>query len=56
VVKPRGRIVVGELFGDPHMVTHKALRRRADAAGLEVQGGLGGALWHYTRLQPILRP
>jgi ubiquinone/menaquinone biosynthesis C-methylase UbiE len=56
VVKPRGRIVVGELFGDPHMVTHKALRRRAEAAGLEVQGGLGGALWHYTRLQPILRP
>jgi ubiquinone/menaquinone biosynthesis C-methylase UbiE len=56
VVKPGGRIVVGELFGDPHMVTHKALRRRAEAAGLQVQGGLGGALWHYTRLQPVLQP
>jgi ubiquinone/menaquinone biosynthesis C-methylase UbiE len=56
VVKPRGRIVVGELFGDPHMVTHKALRRRAEAASLQVQSGLGGALWHYTRLQPILQP
>jgi ubiquinone/menaquinone biosynthesis C-methylase UbiE len=56
VVKPGGRIVVGELVGDPHMVTHKALRRRAEAAGLQVQGGLGGALWHYTRLQPVLQP
>jgi ubiquinone/menaquinone biosynthesis C-methylase UbiE len=56
VVKPGGRIVVGELFGDPHMVTHKALRRRAEAAGLQVEGGLGGALWHYTRLQPLVQP
>jgi ubiquinone/menaquinone biosynthesis C-methylase UbiE len=56
VVTSGGRIVVGELFGDPHMVTHKALRRRAEAAGLQVQGGLGGALWHYTRLQPVLQP
>jgi ubiquinone/menaquinone biosynthesis C-methylase UbiE len=55
VVKPDGRIVVGELFGDPHMVSHKALRGRADAAGLRVEGGLGGALWHYTRLQPIVQ-
>ena len=31
VVKPGGRVVVGELFGDPHMVTASALRRRADA-------------------------
>src|SRR5688572_9720157 len=33
VVKPTGRIVVGELFGDPHMVTHAALRNRATASG-----------------------
>jgi ubiquinone/menaquinone biosynthesis C-methylase UbiE len=51
VVKPGGRIVVGELFGDPHMVTHGALARRAEAAGLRVDRRLGGALWHYTRLQ-----
>jgi ubiquinone/menaquinone biosynthesis C-methylase UbiE len=55
VVKPGGRIVVGELFGDPHMVTHRALRRRAEAAGLRVERSLGGALWHYTRLQPIVQ-
>ena len=52
VVKPSGRIVVGELFGDPHMVTHGALRSRATASGLRVDGVLGGRLWHFTRLTP----
>ena len=50
VLKPGGRLVVGELFGDPHMVTHGALRRRAERAGLRVEHKLGGRLWHYTRL------
>jgi ubiquinone/menaquinone biosynthesis C-methylase UbiE len=50
VVKPGGRIVVGELFGDPHMVTFRALRSRAAAAGLSVERMLGGRLWHFTRL------
>jgi ubiquinone/menaquinone biosynthesis C-methylase UbiE len=52
VVKPAGRIVVGELFGDPHMVTHGALRNRASASGLRVDHKLGGRLWHFTRLRP----
>jgi ubiquinone/menaquinone biosynthesis C-methylase UbiE len=51
VVKPGGRIVVGELFGDPHMVTHGALRNRAAASGLQVDHKLGGRLWHFTRLR-----
>jgi ubiquinone/menaquinone biosynthesis C-methylase UbiE len=51
VVKPGGRIVVGELFGDPHMVTAKALAQRAGDAGLRVERSLGGRLWHFTRLQ-----
>ncbi len=51
VVRSGGRIVVGELFGDPHMVTHAALTSRAEAAGLRVERKLGGALWHFTRLQ-----
>jgi ubiquinone/menaquinone biosynthesis C-methylase UbiE len=51
VVKPDGRIVVGELFGDPHMVTLRSLRSRAPAAGLVVDRVLGGRLWHYTRLR-----
>jgi ubiquinone/menaquinone biosynthesis C-methylase UbiE len=52
VVKPDGRIVVGELFGDPHMVSHGALQTRAAASGLRVDEKLGGALWHFTRLRP----
>jgi ubiquinone/menaquinone biosynthesis C-methylase UbiE len=51
VVRSGGRIVVGELFGDPHMVTHSALAERAEAAGLRVERKLGGPLWHFTRLQ-----
>jgi ubiquinone/menaquinone biosynthesis C-methylase UbiE len=34
VLRPGGRLVVGELFGDPHMVTSGALRSRAEGAGL----------------------
>jgi ubiquinone/menaquinone biosynthesis C-methylase UbiE len=55
VVKPDGRIVVGEILFDPHVVTRKALLERAQAAGLRVAGGLGGPLWHFTRLQPIVQ-
>jgi hypothetical protein len=51
VVKPSGRIVVGELFGDPHMVTQRALSNRAAASGLRVEHALGGKLWHFTRLR-----
>jgi ubiquinone/menaquinone biosynthesis C-methylase UbiE len=50
VVRAGGRVVVGELFGDPHMVTRSALRRSAEAAGLRVDRVLGGPLWHFTRL------
>ena len=50
VVGPNGRIVVGELFGDPHMVTRGALAERSRAAGLRVDRVLGGRLWHFTRL------
>jgi ubiquinone/menaquinone biosynthesis C-methylase UbiE len=34
VLRPGGRLVVGELFGDPHMVTSGALRERGSRAGL----------------------
>jgi ubiquinone/menaquinone biosynthesis C-methylase UbiE len=51
VVRPGARIVVGELFGDPHMVTQRSLAARAEAAGLRVARRLGGLLWHFTRLQ-----
>jgi ubiquinone/menaquinone biosynthesis C-methylase UbiE len=52
VLKPEGRLVVGELLGDPHVVTHTAVVRRGQAAGLRMDRKLGGRLWHYTRLVP----
>jgi ubiquinone/menaquinone biosynthesis C-methylase UbiE len=50
VVKPGGRVVVGELMGDPHFVSRAALARRAEAAGLRVERAIGGWWWHFTRL------
>jgi ubiquinone/menaquinone biosynthesis C-methylase UbiE len=41
VLKPGGRLVVGELFGDPHWVSPGALRRRAEEAGLRFAGSTG---------------
>jgi ubiquinone/menaquinone biosynthesis C-methylase UbiE len=49
VLKPSGRLVVGELFGDPHMVTEGALRERAEAAGLRFERRVGGKLGFFAR-------
>jgi len=50
VVKPGGRIVVGELCGDPHWVSPRALRRHATEAGLHAERRVGRLLGHYTVL------
>jgi len=46
VLRPDGRLVVGELFGDPHMVGERSLRRRATAAGLRFERRIGPR-WGY---------
>jgi ubiquinone/menaquinone biosynthesis C-methylase UbiE len=51
VLKHGGRLVVGELFGDPHMVTLGALRRRAEAAGLVFERHLGPKLGYFALLR-----
>jgi ubiquinone/menaquinone biosynthesis C-methylase UbiE len=51
VLRPGGRLIVGELFGDPHMVTAGALQRRGEAAGLRFAGRLGSALAYFARLE-----
>jgi ubiquinone/menaquinone biosynthesis C-methylase UbiE len=48
VLKPSGRLVVGEIFGDPHMVTFSSLRARAEAAGLRFEERLGGKLAYFA--------
>jgi ubiquinone/menaquinone biosynthesis C-methylase UbiE len=49
VLRPGGRLVVGELFGDPHMVTFGSLRRRAEAAGLRFERRIGPRLGYFAR-------
>lgn len=50
VVKPGGRVVVGELFGDPHWVSPGKLRQRAERAGLRFEHRLGTPLGYFARL------
>jgi ubiquinone/menaquinone biosynthesis C-methylase UbiE len=49
VLRPGGRLVVGELFGDPHMVTFGKLGERAEAAGLRFERRLGNPLAFFAR-------
>jgi ubiquinone/menaquinone biosynthesis C-methylase UbiE len=52
VLKPSGRVVVGELFGDPHMVAFKTLEREATDAGLVMEGRWGPIFGFFARLRP----
>jgi len=49
VLKPGGRLVVGELFGDPHMVGIDALRQRAHDMTLEDR--VGPRFGYFARLR-----
>jgi ubiquinone/menaquinone biosynthesis C-methylase UbiE len=52
VLKPTGRLVVGELFGDPHFTTRAALERIAAEVGLELTERSGPWLGYFARLTP----
>jgi ubiquinone/menaquinone biosynthesis C-methylase UbiE len=49
VIRPGGRLVVGELFGDPHFVRLRVLQERAQSAGLELERRIGGRLGYFAR-------
>ena len=49
VIAPGGRVVVGELFGDPHWVRFGVLRERAERAGLRFERRVGGRLGYFAR-------
>ena len=51
VMRPGGRLIVGELFGDPHMVTLASLRRRAETARLRLERRVGSPLAYFARLE-----
>jgi len=50
VLKPDGRLVVGELFGDPHFTTQAALRRQASEGGLAWESHSGNWFGYFARL------
>ncbi len=51
VLKPGGRLVVGELFGDPHWVSPRKLQERAGAAGLRFAERSGSPLGYFARFE-----
>jgi ubiquinone/menaquinone biosynthesis C-methylase UbiE len=51
VLRPGGRLVVGELFGDPHMVTIGKLRERAERHGFSFERRLGTPLAYFARFE-----
>jgi ubiquinone/menaquinone biosynthesis C-methylase UbiE len=52
VLKPQGRLVVGELFGDPHFTTRAALERLGAEAGLALRERSGNWFGYFARLAP----
>ena len=49
VLKPGGRVVNGELFGDPHWVSPKSAERSAGSAGLQSHRRLGSPVGYFSR-------
>lgn len=52
VLKPDGRLVAGELIGDPHFTSPGALERRGTIAGLRLVGRSGPWIGYFARLEP----
>jgi SAM-dependent methyltransferase len=50
VLKPSGRLVVGELFGDPHFTTLGSLKGQAGGAGLDYLEHSGNWFAYFARL------
>ncbi|HEU5252944.1 MAG TPA: methyltransferase domain-containing protein [Solirubrobacterales bacterium] len=53
VLAPGGRLVVGELFGDPHFTTAAALERMGRDAGLRLVERSGIWFGYFARLEPV---
>jgi SAM-dependent methyltransferase len=51
VLRPNGRLVVGELAGDPHFTSPGALERRGATAGLRLVERSGPPLGYFARLE-----
>jgi SAM-dependent methyltransferase len=53
VLKPTGRLVIGEVLFDPDYIRFGALERRAREAGFAFERKLGGSLSYLARFHPI---
>ena len=51
VLRPGGRLVVGEIVLDPHFVRGSVLRARAERAGLRPARRVGGPLAYFARFE-----
>lgn len=51
VLRPNGRLVVGELMGDPHFTSPGALERRGATAGLRLVERSGPSFGYFARLE-----
>ena len=50
VLKPGGRLIVGEVFGDPHYTTLASLKRQAAGVGLGYEAHSGNWFAYFARL------
>jgi ubiquinone/menaquinone biosynthesis C-methylase UbiE len=50
VLKPDGRLIVGELFGDPHFTTRATLERLGGEAGMSMDERSGNWFGYFARL------
>ncbi len=50
VLRPAGRLVVGELFGDPHFISLASLKRQSAEAGLTFKERSGNWFGYFARL------
>jgi ubiquinone/menaquinone biosynthesis C-methylase UbiE len=50
VLKPEGRLIVGELFGDPHFTTIGSLKSQSAEAGLGLEDRSGNWFAYFARL------
>jgi SAM-dependent methyltransferase len=53
VLRPGGRLIVGEVVGDPHYVRMAPMRLRASGAGLGYERRVGGPLGYFVRFSKI---
>jgi ubiquinone/menaquinone biosynthesis C-methylase UbiE len=53
VLKPSGRLIVGELFGDPHFTTIGSLKSQSAEVGLTVEDRSGNWFAYFARLSSL---